>query len=417
MTLCWGAFVFASTSCGEGPPAALEVGPVQFTSLDLGALGEAQQRTLVDLTAFGLAVAQERTDSLIAPHVERDLRSLVVQRLAMELAANRAGLGDAELRLAYDVNPRYELVVRHLVVLSERWRPAEHRDSARAVAAEALERARAGEPFEALASEYSDEPGAAERGGLLQPGREGSWVPEFWRAAIALEEGEVSPVVATEFGFHVIKLEERRRVPFEDVRDDVLRDVMDLSLALGRAERWGRSRMAVARIDTAAVRAVMSGAAAAPLVTWPDSLAIPPFEREQFTSYRMAAPGGGEGSLEEQGVERVLGLVQSAAQTHAMIAHARDLGIVPSAAQEAAIEKRWEQRVTGWAEALGFEAGQSVARVKEQALQSVGSPAQSVVIARSELGEIATRLRDLYPVRRPTALVGEDEAADSGGGG
>jgi parvulin-like peptidyl-prolyl isomerase len=75
-------------------------------------------------------------------------------------------------------------VVRHLVVLSERWRPAAHRDSARAVATEALERARAGEAFEALAAEYSDEPGAAERGGLLEPGREGSWVPEFWQRGI-----------------------------------------------------------------------------------------------------------------------------------------------------------------------------------------------------------------------------------------
>jgi len=415
VALCWGALAFVLPSCGEAPPAALEVGPAGFTALELGALGESQQRTLADLTAFGLAVAQERTDSLLAPHVDRDLRSLVVQRLAMELAADRAGLGDAELRLAYDVNPRYELVVRHLVVLSERWRPAEHRDSARVVAAEALRRARAGEPFETLAAEYSDEPGAAERGGLLQPGREGSWVPEFWSAAVALEVGGLSPVVATEFGFHVIKLEERRIVPFEEVRDDVLRDVMDLTLALGRAERWGRSRMAVARIDTAAVRAVMSGVEALrPLVTWPDSLGIPPFESERFVSFRLAARSGDEGTLEEQGLDRVLTLVESAAQTHAMVDHARELGIVPSDAQEAAIVRRWDQRVTGWAEALGFEPGQTIARVKEQALQAVGTPAQSAAIARSELSEVSPRLRDLYPVRRPALAEAADGGAASG---
>ena len=54
------------------------------------------------------------------------------------------------------------------------------------VAEEARQRALAGEDFAALAGEYSEEPGAAERGGLLQPGREGTWVDPFWQAALAL---------------------------------------------------------------------------------------------------------------------------------------------------------------------------------------------------------------------------------------
>lgn len=419
LALCWGVIAFGAC---DRPPPALEVGPIGFTEEDLGVLGPTQQNTLINLTAFGLAVADGRIDTLVRPHVERDLHSLIIQRLAMEMAADRAGLGEPELQLAYDANPQHELVVRHLVVMSERWRPAEHRDSARALAAEALERARAGEPFEQLAGEYSDEPDAAERGGLLQPGREGSWVPEFWQAASSLAVGEVSPVVATEFGFHVIKLEERRRVPFEEVRDEVVRDVMDLPLALGRADEWARRRMAEARIDTAAVQAVFSGSRAdsasdpgddpagspapapAPLVQWPDSLAIPPLRAANLADYRATLPAGGS----DETASRTMELVRSAAQSHMMVQHADELGIRPSVSQTAAIEERWRERATRWAAALGFEEGQSQERVREQALVSLGSPAQTAAIARSELEALSVRLRQLYPVRRP----GQEAAGD-----
>lgn len=417
LALCWGVIAFFG-AC-DRPPPALEVGPIAFTEEELGALGPAQQRTLIDLAAFGLAVGEGRIDTLVGPHVERDLRSLIIQRLAMEIAVDRAGLGEPELRLAYDANPRYELVVRHLVVMSERWRPAEHRDSARAVAAEALERARAGEPFEQLAGEYSDEPGAAERGGLLQPGREGSWVPEFWRAASALSVGEVSPVVATEFGFHVIKLEERSRVPFEEVRDEVVRDVMDLPLALGRADEWARRRMATARIDSAALRAALSETPAdsaehAPVVRWPDSLDIPPLRADDLADYWAALPADGPASSPspDENMGRAIDLVRSAAQSHMMVHHAHELGVGPSVSQTAAIEQRWRDRVTRWAAALGFEEGQSRDRVKEQALVALGSPDQNAAIARSELEDLSIRLRQLYPVRRP-AQGTADGAAQS----
>ncbi|HYV07666.1 MAG TPA: peptidylprolyl isomerase [Blastocatellia bacterium] len=73
-----------------------------------------------------------------------------------------------------------------------------------------LERVRKGEDFAKLAKETSDDPGSKEKGGEYDFFAKGTMVPEFEEVAFKLKPGEVSEPVETPFGYHIIKLEDRR---------------------------------------------------------------------------------------------------------------------------------------------------------------------------------------------------------------
>jgi len=103
-----------------------------------------------------------------------------------------------------------EISARHLLVSYKgalRASPGIGRSKAeaRTRAEEAQKRALAGDDFVELVKQYSDEPGAGERGGDLGKFDRQSMVPAFANAAFALKVGEISTVVETQFGFHVIK--------------------------------------------------------------------------------------------------------------------------------------------------------------------------------------------------------------------
>jgi NIMA-interacting peptidyl-prolyl cis-trans isomerase 1 len=99
---------------------------------------------------------------------------------------------------------------RHLLVMhegSERKPPSikRSRADAKARAEEALAAVQKGTPFEQVVARYSDEPGAAERGGDLDRFEKKDMTKAFSDAAFRLAVGEISDVVETQFGFHVIQ--------------------------------------------------------------------------------------------------------------------------------------------------------------------------------------------------------------------
>jgi peptidyl-prolyl cis-trans isomerase C len=130
----------------------------------------------------------------------------------------KASIGEEAARAIYEdkvkqLKPEDEVQARHILVSSEE------------AAKKLLERANAGEDFGQLAKENSGDAGSKEQGGMLGYFGRGQMVPQFEEAAFALKKGELSKPVQSQFGWHVIKVEDRRQKPppsFEEVKDRLI---------------------------------------------------------------------------------------------------------------------------------------------------------------------------------------------------
>lgn len=121
-------------------------------------------------------------------------------------------------RIVRETRGKEEIRARHILVDSE--------ETVKKIAQELEE----GGDFEALAKEYSADPGSREQGGDLGYFSEGQMVPEFEKAAFALKKGEVSEPVESSFGWHVIKLVDRRdlKAPtFTELRETIRKKLME----------------------------------------------------------------------------------------------------------------------------------------------------------------------------------------------
>ncbi len=93
------------------------------------------------------------------------------------------------------------------------------------------ERIKAGESFEALAQEFSDDGGSAANGGDLGWAEPGLFVPEFDQVLFALETGEISDPVKTQFGYHIIRmddLKEGRKKEFAEIEEELTNEYSKL---------------------------------------------------------------------------------------------------------------------------------------------------------------------------------------------
>lgn len=88
---------------------------------------------------------------------------------------------------------------------------------------EVLAKVKAGGDFAELAKEYSDDPGTKEQGGALeiQLSEGAPWAPEFKQAVIDMKEKGLSEPVLTDFGYHIIRVDEKKAKTYEDVKDQV----------------------------------------------------------------------------------------------------------------------------------------------------------------------------------------------------
>ena len=132
----------------------------------------------------------------------------------------------------------------------------------RAQAEKLLDELKAGADFAKLAEASSADKSSAARGGDLGFFQTGRMVPAFEQAAFALEKpGQLSGVVETQFGYHVMKLEERKPAgvrPFEEVREDLIKEIRANVAQQARAEEAQRLQQGM-QIDKEAINAFSAG--------------------------------------------------------------------------------------------------------------------------------------------------------------
>jgi len=110
----------------------------------------------------------------------------------------------------------------HILFAIPKDAPAATKQATRTEAEGVLKRAKGGEDFAALAKQYSKDPGSAAVGGDLNFFPKEQMVPPFSAAAFAMKPGQISDLVETEFGLHIIKVTARRDgrvVPLAEVSD------------------------------------------------------------------------------------------------------------------------------------------------------------------------------------------------------
>ncbi|MDR5750624.1 MULTISPECIES: peptidylprolyl isomerase [unclassified Caballeronia] len=134
---------------------------------------------------------------------------------------------DAEIKARYDdlvkqAGGGKELHLHHILVEDE------------AQAKELIAKIKGGASFEDLAKQYSKDPGSGKNGGDLDWSSPQAYVPEFGAAAAKLKKGEVTPApVKTQFGWHIIRLDDSRETPpppLEQVKPQIAQQIQQEKL-------------------------------------------------------------------------------------------------------------------------------------------------------------------------------------------
>ncbi|PSC05070.1 peptidylprolyl isomerase [Alsobacter soli] len=231
--LGWGAASAQTAASGDKDKVVATVDGLKITEKDLDLAAEdlggsmpqmpepAKRDYLVgylaDLKLGARAAAQAKVDSspefAARAAYQRD-KLMLDEYLGQE--AKKAVTED-KMKALYndtvkDLKPEPEVHARHILVETE--------DQAKAVEA----RLKKGDDFAKVAEELSKDPGSGKEGGDLGWFTKDRMVPEFAEAAFKLEPGQVSDPVKSQFGWHVIKVEEKRTKavpPYDEVKDQI----------------------------------------------------------------------------------------------------------------------------------------------------------------------------------------------------
>lgn len=159
--------------------------------------------------------------------------------------SKKARVADDEIRQFYEKNSKQfetpaKVRARHILIRPDEKTPDREKakKEAREKAESILKRIKGGEKFPELAKKYSGDPGSASRAGDLGWFQKGMMVKPFEDAVFTLKKGEVSGIVETQFGYHIILLEDKLEagtMPLKDVQAAI-------RSSLQRQKAWSMAR-------------------------------------------------------------------------------------------------------------------------------------------------------------------------------
>lgn len=192
------------------------------------------------------------TDQEIAEYFEKnkeryrvgEKRRIRYALIDVDRVREQATVPDSEIEAYYNANiAQYttpeQVTARHILFRLD----GEDEAAVRARAQAVLARAKAGEDFAALAREFSEDESNKDQGGSLGEFGRGVMVPEFEQAAFSMKPGEISDLVRTSFGFHIIKVEAHTPAstrPLAEVRAEI-EDQLRWQKAQQQAEALART--------------------------------------------------------------------------------------------------------------------------------------------------------------------------------
>jgi len=207
--------------------AAIKSLPDQYQAF---AMGQGKKQFAEDYLRMKLLADKGMKDNLQNdPEVVKQLdlmRENLVASAEVKKIENTLPITDADIRKAYDENKKeYEQVTARHILIAFKGSPAAQAgkkeltdDEAKAKAEDIRKQLVAGADFAELAKKESDDTGSGNRGGDLGTFGHGQMVPEFETVAFATKAGEIAPVVKTQYGYHIIKVEKHDSTPYESVK-------------------------------------------------------------------------------------------------------------------------------------------------------------------------------------------------------
>ncbi len=153
----------------------------------------------------------------VKENIEKDLQ---IQNYLDGYFASNILVSEEEVQKIY--NDDKTASVRHILLSTQKMTDAEKQEIRKKMEG-ILSQAKSDEDFAELAKTYSEDPGSKENGGLYENFGRGQMVPPFEDAAFSVSIGEISDIVETSFGYHIIKVVDRKKEtrPLDEVRSEI----------------------------------------------------------------------------------------------------------------------------------------------------------------------------------------------------